>query len=111
MTRSFLKLALMGCNGLEWSRRRFANREIIYVAGNHEFYDNDLSIIDELRATAKTLGIHFLDNDGIVIDGVRFLGCTLWTDFNRYSPAAVYDAQSTMTDYRAENLGNGAIAK
>ncbi|WP_341326833.1 metallophosphoesterase [Methylotuvimicrobium sp. KM2] len=89
-----------GCNGLEWGRRRFANHEIIYVAGNHEFYDNDLSIIDELRATAEALGIHFLENDGVVIDGVRFLGCTLWTDFNRYSPAAVYDAQSTMTDYR-----------
>ncbi len=26
----------------------------------------------------------FLENDEVVIDGVRFLGCTLWTDFCLY---------------------------
>ena len=25
--------------------------------------------------------MHVLENDEVVLDGVRFLGCTLWSDF------------------------------
>jgi predicted phosphodiesterase len=87
-------------NGLEWARNRFEHQEIVYVAGNHEYYDSDLSILDELRGKAKELGIHFLENDSAIIKGVRFLGCTLWTDFDRYSSEEINRAWSTMNDYK-----------
>lgn len=52
------------------------------VAGNHEFYGKERnSIIQELRLAAKDTGVHFLDNDEVMINHVRFLGTTLWTDF------------------------------
>lgn len=35
-----------------------------------------------MRRGAKEHGIHFLNCDEVVIDGVRFLGCTLSTDFS-----------------------------
>ena len=67
----------------------FAESEIpvIYVPGNHEYYHSDLKTMDgHIRAYAKDLGIHLLDRDDVVLDGVRFLGATLWTDFNLCGP-------------------------
>jgi predicted phosphodiesterase len=86
-------------NGLEWARNRFANKEIVYVPGNHEYYDSDLSIIDDMRLKAKELDIHLLDNDSVIIDGVRFLGTTLWTNFDNYSAEAISEAERNMQDY------------
>ena len=87
-------------NGIEWARHRFKNKEIIYVLGNHEYYDSDLSIIEDMRTKAAELGIHLLDNDSIIIKGVRFLGSTLWTNFKQYSDAEVAKAKEYMNDYR-----------
>ena len=54
----------------------------MYVAGNHEFYKRDRpDVLENLRAAAEEQEVYFLENDEIVIEGVRFLGCTLWTDF------------------------------
>lgn len=86
-------------NGLEWARARFNNKEIIYVPGNHEYYDSDLSIIDAMRLKANELGIHLLDNDAVIISGVRFLGATLWTNYDNYSAVAVWEARANMNDY------------
>lgn len=56
---------------------------VVYVPGNHEFYGSNLSnTIKALRHYAKGTDIHILDNEEIVIHGVRFVGSTLWTDFN-----------------------------
>ena len=71
--------------GLDWARRTFPQQEIVYVAGNHEFYNHDME--EErayMAAVSEQLGIHFLDNSSAVIDGVRFLGATLWTDFRLF---------------------------
>lgn len=55
---------------------------IIYIAGNHEFYGHPIDpICDKLREGAALNNIHFLENDSVVIDGVRFFGTTLWTDY------------------------------
>ena len=57
-------------------------KPVLFVAGNHEFYG---STIDETRAELRRLctgtRVRVLDDDECVIDGVRFLGSTLWTDF------------------------------
>lgn len=55
---------------------------IIYVAGNHEFYGHPIDpIYNKLREGAALNNIHFLENDSVEIEGVRFLGTTLWTDY------------------------------
>lgn len=55
---------------------------IILIAGNHEFYGHPIDpIYDKLRERAALNNIHFLENDSVVIAGVRFLGTTLWTDY------------------------------
>ncbi len=90
-----------GSNGLMWARNRFTDNEIIFVPGNHEYYGNDLSIIEEMSETAKQLGIHLLDNDSVILDGVRFLGSTLWTNFDDYSPEAIAFVEQKIVDYKS----------
>lgn len=59
-----------------------SGKPVIWVAGNHEYYERELQHEAKLmRTAAGSRDIHFLDGDAVVIDGVRFLGCTLWTDF------------------------------
>lgn len=71
--------------GIYWARETWPDKPIVYVAGNHEFYKGDrLKVIESLRFAAQEQNVHFLDNDEVVINGVRFLGCTLWTDFNLF---------------------------
>jgi len=64
------------------SPSRFGDMPVVQIAGNHEYYE---SVLDheqaEMRRKAEEHGVHFLDCNEVVIAGVRFLGCTLWTDF------------------------------
>ena len=44
------------------------------------------------RASRLMPQIHFLENDQVVIGGVRFVGCTLWTDFALLAPALAHNS-------------------
>ena len=93
-----------GCDGLPWAAAHFAGKPVIFVAGNHEFYGCEMHRhLADLRRLAKLHRVHFLERDEIVIDGVRFLGCTLWTDFGLFG-AEHWDwllgvARLAMNDY------------
>lgn len=68
---------------------------VLYVAGNHEYYRGDIDAITaDLRLQASGTAIHFLERDGVVIDGVRFLGTTLWTDYAIYGVAKRFEAMA-----------------
>ena len=55
---------------------------VIYVPGNHEYYGGSLSgTLAKLRELARGTRVHVLERDELRLGGVRFLGCTLWTDF------------------------------
>lgn len=79
-----------GAGGIEWARRHYPNTEVIYVPGNHEFYGLDLdNALSDMRAAAKRTGVHLLDNNEVTLRNksgqeVRFLGATLWTDFELF---------------------------
>lgn len=98
----------VGVQGIMWAADTFVSGygiPVIYVAGNHEFYHNNRFFsnhYDKMRRKAKEFGIHFLQNDTVVIDGVRFVGATLWTDFNLRgnAPMAMITAQMNMNDYQ-----------
>jgi predicted phosphodiesterase len=75
---------------IEWARG--FTQPVLYVPGNHEFYGGSLkSTLAQLRDYAHGTHIHVLDNDEIVLGGVRFLGSTLWTDFNLYGGGPARD--------------------
>jgi predicted phosphodiesterase len=74
-----------GVAGLEMAATWWDERPIVYVSGNHEPYGHGLpDLTGELRtaATAFDGRVHVLERDEVVIGGLRFLGCTLWSDFD-----------------------------
>lgn len=75
-----------GVAALEWARRAFADQQLLQVAGNHEFFGGCWqTVLGEMRRAADRLDIVFLENDAVVIDGVQFLGATMWTDFELFA--------------------------
>jgi predicted phosphodiesterase len=91
--------------GVLWARNTFPDQEIIYVPGNHEFYGwRREDRLAEMRKVARATGVHLLDNDEVVISGVRFLGSTLWTDFRCFGADvmadAMVEAQQRLNDFR-----------
>jgi predicted phosphodiesterase len=63
-------------------------KPVLYVPGNHEFYGSSLDgTIAELRRLCAGTPICLLDDDEVIVDGVRFIGSTLWTDFELFGPA------------------------
>jgi predicted phosphodiesterase len=97
-------------NGIHWARATWPDKPIVYVAGNHEFYGSQRGhVMSLLRIAAAETGVHFLENDEVVIDGVRFLGCTLWTDFLLYgeevSRGMMRFCQQNINDFRVIHEG------
>lgn len=64
-------------------------KPVLYVPGNHEFYGGSIDgTLAQLREHCRLAGVRLLDREACVIDGVRFLGATLWTDFRLFPDAA-----------------------
>lgn len=72
---------------MEWLRHGLApGMPIVFVLGNHEFYGSSLEREWHLaRDYARNSGIHLLDDSDVIINGVRFVGGTLWSDFDIFS--------------------------
>jgi Icc-related predicted phosphoesterase len=88
----------VGTQGVHWLLQ--AGKPVIYVAGNHEYYGGDLyDTFARIVAMAEGTCVHFLENQSIVINGVRFLGTTLWTDYEGGDPDKMALAEEKMNDY------------
>jgi len=93
----------VGRNGFDWARKQFPNKLVLYVLGNHEYYGKALpEFTDTLRELAEGTNVHILEQDSLTLDGITFLGCTLWTDFELFGDARIagYEAAQKMTDYK-----------
>lgn len=94
--------------GVRWLCERVADRPVIYVAGNHEFYGTDVDrTIEKARAAAAGTNIHVLQHDSIRIGDVTFAGATTWTDFDLFGDPhrAMVVAAARMNDFRKIRIG------
>jgi predicted phosphodiesterase len=92
---------------------RFPAAHILYVPGNHEGYG-----LADMQAAQTALKLRFASNprihvlqmDSVVIEDVRFLGCTLWSTFlgnghGRRADARL-QAQGSIEDFRVIGYQN-----
>lgn len=83
-------------------------RAVIMVVGNHEHYNGSLfrtvsKMKDAIKAADLT-NVHVLENETHLLDDVVFIGATLWTNCDNFSPYAdVY--WHSMTDSRRIRTG------
>lgn len=69
-----------------WKELAKRFKDIVYVPGNHEYFGNSTpygkNTFFHFKELLRKYGrIHLLDNTGVTIDGTRFFGTTLWTDY------------------------------
>jgi Icc-related predicted phosphoesterase len=95
----------VGVRGIQWARQSFGDKPVLYVAGNHEFYGGYWErTLTEMRSAAREHGVHFLEDNAVEISGVRFLGCSLWTDFDLFGQGdrqwCMFNTGKALADYR-----------
>lgn len=62
---------------------------VLFVPGNHEFDALDFDATStRLQASCARLGITWLEREVVTIAGVRFMGTTLWSDFDALAASA-----------------------
>lgn len=86
--------------------RRHFKQPILFIPGNHEYYGSHFQTLNqELPDICSRHDITLLQKEYVDIQGVRFFGCTLWSDFQLNGeaemPWAVQAAQRRLADYRA----------
>lgn len=62
---------------------------VLFVPGNHEYDGLDFDVAHaRLRETCERLGMVWLERESVVLGGVRFVGTTLWSDFDALGPTS-----------------------
>jgi Icc-related predicted phosphoesterase len=76
-------------------------KAVVFVCGNHEYYHNIINDVDKRyrEFSDEVDNFHFLQGDYAIIDDVRFIGGTFWTDFNRADDDVMNFCQHRMNDY------------
>jgi len=76
-------------------------RDVIYVHGNHEYFSGEyFAVKDYWRQMENNINnLHFLDNDVLIIHGIRFLGTVLWTDMDNRDWFTVQKCKNAMREY------------
>jgi hypothetical protein len=93
-------------DGIAWLAQAVRpHMPVVLAAGNCDFHGTCHP--EELRrgrAAALDLGIDLLENRSVVIGGVAFSGCTLWTDYDlegeRWRADAMREAADGLNDHR-----------
>jgi hypothetical protein len=86
--------------GNDFGLERFSPRlgwpaPVLFVPGNHEYDNCDFDVAHQsLRDTCERLGITWLEREVLVIGSVRFIGTTLWADFDALATAQDWAAAS-----------------
>lgn len=98
----------VGLRAIPWAAQ--LDKPVIYVAGNHEFYKRNYDeLVQGMREQTNATNVHFLEQDEVVVDGIRFLGGVLWTDFRVFGDARYEEAKRrvglALNDFRLIKKG------
>ncbi|MCU7958479.1 MAG: metallophosphoesterase [gamma proteobacterium symbiont of Bathyaustriella thionipta] len=96
----------IGSKGVDWANieAQALGKPIVYVAGNHEYYQGEYHKVKAALEQAASTNVRVLNPGEWIWQGVRFLGCTLWTDYcadaETPQPLAREYAQSHINDHK-----------
>jgi len=90
----------------QWQLQKY--NHVVAVLGNHEHYGGKLQQSKQELQGLLPHNCVVLENQTLILDGVRFLGCTLWTDMGGQNPVTIWDCKQWMNDYRYITWHNGA---
>ena len=98
----------IGRQGINWLKG--IDKPVIYIAGNHEFYTYEYKkTLNMLRNNCLNSNIYFLEKNVLVMNGIRFLGCTLWTDLLVKGEKKSLQLAARLNDFRNIRFKEGAF--
>ena len=93
-----------GAKAVDFLKMAFPKKSVIFVPGNHEYYGFEMFTVQKkMELACQGTNIHFMHdgNKTIEIEGVRFCGATLSTDYKLTgSEYAMSEAERLMNDFR-----------
>jgi predicted phosphodiesterase len=104
----------------DWGLRRFSPLPqhaawpvpVLFVPGNHEYDALDFDAArHQLRHTCERLGLVWLDQEVHTLQGVRFVGTTLWSDYEALVSANTPVAQQERQRQKAYKAANFYLSK
>lgn len=63
---------------------KYSKLKIIKILGNHEYYDETINQTRKIASNINIPNIHILDNATITLNGIIFIGSTLWSEIKEY---------------------------
>jgi len=84
-------------------------RTVVMVMGNHEHYKGQFEKTYNSIKDNMPDNVHLLEQETLEIDGILFIGATMWTDCNRGDALTMYHLKDGMNDYRIIKMKNGEI--
>jgi len=85
---------------------------ILMVSGNHEFYSGKMYTEQEkFESRVDRPNVHIMHNDKMVIDGILFVGGTLWTNYRNGDPIVMWDAEQGINDYKKIRVAKNGYRK
>jgi predicted MPP superfamily phosphohydrolase len=90
-------------NGDSWLKRLSKQfKYVVFVLGNHDYWGANLtlepaSIRKELKVQ-EIENVHLLEIDTLILDNVKFVGGTMWTNYNRENCMTMLSAPFTMAN-------------
>ena len=104
------RFSTMGRDWLEAQHSRL-QIPIVCVPGNHDFWRGSVDReVARFRERLQCDGVHVLDGDSVVVEGVRFVGGALWTDYAVAGDPdrAMRAARTEMNDVKYIRSGTGS---
>ena len=96
---------------IEWIRDELAGRyeAILYVPGNHEFYDLDYHDANAHMAEMAMYGEYeWMNNKAVEVGGQRFVGTPLWANFC-HEGRAMFQAGAAINDFHKIRYKGGTL--
>ncbi|NOR69761.1 MAG: metallophosphoesterase [Methylomarinum sp.] len=94
--------------GLDWLKT--LDKPVIYVAGNHEFYGCEYNeVLQTIKAECAGSNVCFLENNTFIYKGIRFLGCSLWTDLYVEGDEKAVAVGKSLNDFRKITFNDEAF--
>lgn len=79
------------------------NSQVVFITGNHDYYGADPPTVDYFWCNVNINRLHILNGNSVLIkvgdETVRFIGATLWTDFQRGTPEIMKICGTLYNDY------------
>ncbi len=103
-----------GIAAIEWAKQAF-DTPVLFVPGNHEYYDGEFRGVDAaLKTAAAGSHVEVLNCNERILGGVRFLGCSLWTDYSLATeaqrPRVIEQSRKFNPDHLAIGMGANKFA-